>query len=194
MNGLSDSLTIGILLLLVFGAVSFYLYSRISQAERRVTLLENLLMDLKMSTEAAFTGVDLQGVPDFVRPVSSPSPLEKEDVDDVKEDEYAAMLASTNPMQFDAPAPGSEVSELPPIEEEQKEEEEVKKASPVDVNYESMTLKELQALARERGIAVSSQRKRELIDALKKVVKTEVVEPFVGASTGKEGYSVQLEL
>ena len=44
--GLSDSLTIGVLLILVFGAVSFYLYSRMSQTERRVGLLENLLMDL----------------------------------------------------------------------------------------------------------------------------------------------------
>jgi hypothetical protein len=91
MAGLSDSITIGILLLLIFGAVSFYLYSRMSQTEKRLGLLENLLLTLKLSTEASLMG------PDSVEPVSSPAPLNPEDVDDVHEDDYAAMLKATGP-------------------------------------------------------------------------------------------------
>jgi hypothetical protein len=38
----------------------------------------------------------------------------------------------------------------------------------MDANYESMSLKELQALARQRGLNGIPSRKRELVDALKK--------------------------
>jgi hypothetical protein len=56
MSQLNDSLTVGILLLLIFGAVCFYLYSKMVQNEKRVSLLENLLVSLKMSTEASLGG------------------------------------------------------------------------------------------------------------------------------------------
>ena len=42
MNGLSDSVTIGIVLALVFGALFFYIYSRVTQNEKRVSLIENM--------------------------------------------------------------------------------------------------------------------------------------------------------
>ena len=58
MAGLSDSLTVAILLTLVFGAITFYLYSRMGQNEKRLGLLENLLLTLKMSTEASLMGPD----------------------------------------------------------------------------------------------------------------------------------------
>jgi len=83
---LGDSLTVGIVLALVFGAVCFYLYSRMSQNEKRVGLLENLLLSLKMSTEASLFG------PDMVEPTSSPAPLSSTDVEEVTEENYAEML------------------------------------------------------------------------------------------------------
>ena len=152
MAGLSDSLTIGIVLILVFGAAAFYLYSRMTQNEKRLNLLENLLLTLKISTEASLLG------PDSVEPVSSPSPLDSHDVDDVNEEEYADMLKSV-PM-VSAPAPEKEESLLRSMDAEPK--------LSLNVNYESMTAKELQALAKERGLPSSITRKKELIEALKK--------------------------
>jgi len=207
MSGLSDSITVGILLMLVFGAFSFYLYSRINQAERRVSLLENLLMDLKMSTEAAFTGADLRSMytndgPTSVHPVSEGSPLSSDDVEPVKEEDYEALLASalpSNSSNVDAQleeSPRSAQEFVQPLSD-------VTPKQQMDVNYESMTLKELQALARERGLSVTNQRKREMIDALKKSATSTSETPLEsvketnelpGASVGKEGYSVQLEL
>jgi hypothetical protein len=227
MSGLSDSITVGILLLLVFGAVSFYLYSRVSQAERRVSLLENLLMDLKMSTEAAFTGVDLNASyngPTSVRPVSEGSPLSFEDVDTVKEEDYAAMLSatavpstpSTEPVSTEHVRPVEYVDhvehvehvdhvehveqELRPMEQESttNDANETSSKRQMDVNYESMTIKELQTLARERGMNVSNQRKGQLIDSLKKLPSSTLEslkeDSLPGATVSKEGYSVQLEL
>lgn len=81
MNTLSDSLLVGILITLVFGAICFYLYSRITQTEKRVNLLENLLLDLKLTTEAQLSGPEFLG-PDSVEAISGPSPLESADVDD----------------------------------------------------------------------------------------------------------------
>ena len=75
MSALGDSLTVGILLTLIFGAVCFYLYSRLGQTEKRLGLLETLLLSLKMSTEASLMG------PDSVEAVSAPTPLNVDDVD-----------------------------------------------------------------------------------------------------------------
>ena len=167
MAGLSDSLTIGILLILVFGAAAFYLYSRLTQTDKRLSLMENVLLTLKMSTEASMMG------PDSVEPVSMPSPLQADDVDEVDEEQYAEMLknaavgpSSSGPSEEAAaeellrsiptPAAASAVTEAT--------------ARKMDANYESMSLKELQALAKTRGLAGGTKltKKRELIDYLKR--------------------------
>lgn len=160
MAGLSDSITIGILLLLIFGAVSFYLYSRMSQTERRLGLLENLLLTLKLSTEASLMG------PDSVEPISSPAPLNPEDVDDVHEEDYAAMLKASSPSHVAAPS-------APPAKSDEAAAEELlrsmnlEKKTSVDVNYESMSAKELKALVKERNLAGAPEKKREIIAFLK---------------------------
>jgi hypothetical protein len=103
MNGLSDSLTIGLVLALVFGALFFYLYSRLSQAEKRVSLTENILLDLKMATEN--TMMAMASVPhshsqddetpytngqmvDHVEAVGLPEPVEKEEVEQIPDEEF----------------------------------------------------------------------------------------------------------
>lgn len=176
--GLSDSLTIGILLILVFGAVSFYLYSRMAQTERRVGLLENLLMDLKMSTEAALAGPEMLG-PESVEPVSGPAPLGMDDVDAVEEEEYAAAAAAAPaPEAAPAPAPAPATATTA--------------AGKMDVNYESMTVKELAALAKERGLTGVGQRKREIIDALKRngSAPPAAVQPLAALEDDLEGAEV----
>ena len=162
MNGLGDSLTIGVVLTLIFGAGFFYLYSRLSQNEKRVSLLENLLLNLKMSTEASLMG------PDMVEATSSPSPLEKTDVDEVNEVDYADMLKgidTANELVGDSAAAVSQKEEVVSRPTESEPTTSVRK---MDANYESLSLKELQALARQRGVTGVSARKRDLVDALKK--------------------------
>jgi len=167
MAGLGDPLTIGILLSLIFGAVGFYLYSRIGQNEKRVNLLENLLLSLKLNTEASLNG------PDSIEPVSMPAPLAADDVDGVDEEEYATLAESVNTPVAPAPAPA-------PAAAAEADEEEAAAAllraltpsepRKMDLNYEAMSLKELQTLARQRGLSGVPQRKRDLIESLKKQV------------------------
>ena len=173
MAGLSDSLTIGILLILVFGAAAFYLYSRLTQTDKRLSLMENVLLTLKMSTEASMMG------PDSVEPVSMPSPLQADDVDEVDEEQYAEMLKRSGPPFVESSASEEAAAEEllrsiptpPPVAEAEAEAEaEPTTSRKMDANYESMSLKELQALAKTRGLSAGAKatKKRELIDFLKR--------------------------
>ncbi len=56
MNIVGDVFTVGIVLLLLIGAVAFYLYTRIAQVEKHMNLLESILLDLKVATENSFLG------------------------------------------------------------------------------------------------------------------------------------------
>jgi len=199
---LGDSLTVGIVLALVFGAVCFYLYSRMSQNEKRVGLLENLLLSLKMSTEASLFG------PDMVEPTSSPAPLSSTDVEEVSEENYAEMLkglgsaAAAAPV-VPAPAPAAPAAVEESVSDEKAAEELLRSLDTrkMDANYESMSLKELQALAKQRSLAGAGQmRKRELIDALKRQgddapsapQPLPTVNEFAGAVAGETGFDVEL--
>jgi hypothetical protein len=221
MNGLSDSLTIGILLTLIFGAVAFYLYSKLSQSEKRIGLLENLLLTLKMSTEASLEG------PDRVEAVGGPSPLSREDVEGVEEEDYENLLKEI-PAGAGAVAQAAEVvsasetaSSTPKVatpialgEAKQEEDEEellrTLESIPgageataqhgeanlrVTVNYEAMNVKELQSLARQRGLTSIPTRKRELIDALKREGTHTPLAPSEGELEGatiEHGFEVQM--
>jgi Rho termination factor, N-terminal domain len=175
MNGLSDTITLGLVLILVFGSVCLYLYTRIQQAETKINLLESILLDLKMTNE-------LKAYPSLPLPVpadehvgvmisdSRPAPVETQQikpfVDDDEDLAPGAVVGYTDDSDS-KPAPASaaaaaaaEVSS--PLL--QLNESGVK----VSPNYEAMTLKELRDLAKERKLhGTSSLKRSELIDALK---------------------------
>lgn len=179
MNGLSDALTIGIVITLVFGALFFYLYSRLSQNEKRVSLIENILLDLKMSADAGWgvhgtgpeSGEEESMTVDQVKPVSAPEPLASDDVDTTDENMYKDILAQTNAPDVNL-ASGTSIDEVksfdlsPSKSSSPKASVQVTKVQP---NYESMSNKELKSLAKQRGINVpSAAGKKEIIAALRK--------------------------
>jgi hypothetical protein len=59
----------------------------------------------------------------------------------------------------------------------------------MNANYEAMTLKELQALGRQSGVAVHGLKKKEIIDSLKRKTMPELE----GADVGVQGFMVNLE-
>jgi hypothetical protein len=194
MNGLSDALTIGILLVLIFGAVSFYLYSRLSQNEKRVSLLENLLLTLKMNTEASLEG------PDTVEAVSSPVPLSAEEVETIHEEEYADMLKDIAPQPTTTiPVTTTTISAEEDAEELLRSMESNSNNRSVDVNYESMSVKELRSLAKERGLSGVPQSKSAIIDLLKKnggTASTTITplteqEGELGGAKTESGYTIE---
>jgi hypothetical protein len=159
---LSESATIGILLLLIFGAVSFYLYSRINYTEKRMGLMENMLLDIKMSLESMH-----KEEPEFVpEPVGAPRPMESSEAEPLPEEEtyYQSVLAQA----------GENEAAVTETETEAEGTEVVHEEKPaVSVNYESMTKDDLIALAEKRGAKTGKRPgRKDLIAALKKLDET----------------------
>lgn len=181
MNGLSDALTVGLVLALIFGALVFYLYTRIGQVEKRVSLTENILLDLKMATEntlMAMAPPSYAHVHDVerVEPISAPQPIEKEEVEEVNEEDFYKTVMEQAAKATDAPV------QLESIQ-----------ATKVDANYESMTLKELKEEAKRKGIKVGANaHKKDIIDSLKRQGQGSVLEPVPGDGALEEGFPVEL--
>jgi len=186
MNGLSDSLTVGLVLALVFGALVFYLYTRIGQIEKRVSLTENILLDLKMATENTLMAMSSgQGhvhthEVERVEPISAPEPMPSEEVEEVNEEEfYKTVLEQAQAKSTEAPV-----------------STEVAQNTRVDANFEAMTLKELKDEAKRRGVKVGANpHKKDIIDALKRQGQVSVLEPVPGSSSDgalEEGFPVEL--
>lgn len=167
MNFLSESLTIGVLLTLVFGAVFFYLYTRVAYTEKRLSLIESILLDIKMTTENL-----MREEPEYVpEPVTGPEPLETKEIEQLPEEDYYKNVIE------------AAATEELPLQEEEIETKEVniiggngRNSAPSNVvvtkvspNYESMTKAELQNVCDKRGIKYKKTSGRsELIGLLRK--------------------------
>jgi hypothetical protein len=173
MMAVSDGVVIGIVLGLVFAAVSYYLYSRQTQLERKVGLMENILLDLKVATEQTL--------------LSSTEPTEhiveqthKQEDDDKQYYEFKSNqdLRETSTQHTDIESSNDNdtsremfVDKIPRSRTPPSSihvERDTTPASPVSVNYESMTYKELTQLAKQKGISgLRNLSKAQVIEAIR---------------------------
>ena len=172
MTSLSDTLTVGFVLVLLFGSIALYLYTCIQQSEQKISLLESILLDLKMSAEfKSYTELPAEHEPVHMKPVVAAAKDNTESNDNayVPFDDAAVEEESSTPMEVeDLAAPLSQPSpkreQMEPLAESSVldiEEESVN-------NYETMSLKELQSLALTRGITgAKSMKKGPLQEALR---------------------------
>jgi hypothetical protein len=173
---MNDALMIGIVLTLVFGAVIFYLYNRLSMTERKMGLVEGVLTDLKIMMDAApFTSShehsdgpsmqEFEPSPEYLNAISGPFPLKEEEVEDVasSEDEYKQAMEQATPLE--TPYKSLQIDELAGVPVTATNAISVTKLSP---DLDSMTLKELQALAKQKGVTIAAgSRRKAIIDILK---------------------------
>jgi hypothetical protein len=175
---ISDGVTIGVVLLLLFGALFFYLWLRIQQVEKRGLLLENILLDLKLTTESTMG--------EFPEPApapatssggggskSAPIHVEEEEVLDSDSD----YLSEVTPMVNVTKEKASEEDYTSVLDEvvasTTKSDSSVVTAvmpsgTRMGSSYESMTLKDLKTLAKTRKISGSGSLTRaQLIQQLK---------------------------
>jgi hypothetical protein len=190
MNFLSESLTVGVLLTLVFGAIFFYLYTRMSYTEKRLSLIESILLDIKMNTENM-----MKEEPEYApEPITGPEPLETKEVEQLPDESYYKGVIE---------AAGVESEEMP--EEEQQEVKQVeiiggtRAAVPstvvvnkVSVNYESLTKSELHALLEKKGLKYKkTQGRNDLINLLRKSEQPSEVQ---GSSSSNEIFPMSAEI
>jgi hypothetical protein len=207
MTYLGDTLTVGLVLVLLFGSIALYLYTRIQQAEQKISLLESILLDLKMASEVQ-TYTELPAdQPSFHRP-KSPSPPHSpsqstptyqpfnDSQDDSSDESHVLTLepipesdsSELNESQ-DLPSQSHSVNNSVQLEvlDELNEVDEYKsvvaeavnQASPKSsVQYENLTLKELQTLAKTRGItSAGTMKKGPLMEALRTSDRSTTVKP-----------------
>jgi hypothetical protein len=143
-------------------------------SEKRVTVMENILLDLKTASESWFAPSDEQPQPQQQQfeQYDSTQQLSSIDSDIVVVDTLPEVVEQ--PLQQQISSSSSSVTSS--------------SGPKVSVNYESMNIKELQAEARNRNISgVSSLRRKELIEQLRKLdesvsgaVSTSIVlDPFL---------------
>ncbi len=165
MPALSDAVVIGIVLTLIFAAVSYYLYSRMVQSETKLGLLESILLNLKMATESSLfmSMSEPPPQPPRLRETKAEVELVEEDQDNNEEMSKSEMQKMIDEAQVNVQ---SNIQD-----ENQKAESvsEVESVSKVHIGFESMSWKELCAEAKKRSITgVSHMNRKKLIDILNK--------------------------
>jgi hypothetical protein len=179
---MNDAVMVGVILTLVFGAIIFYLYNRLSMTERKMGLFEGVLTDLKIMMDSApFASgpppamYEFEPTPEYLNAISGPVPIQKDEVEDVDgsgEEDYQQTLeqalegaAATEALE------GSAAMRMLHIDEMQQPSLlqpaiSVTKLSP---DLDSLTVKELNGLAKQKGLSVpAGTRRKELIELLKK--------------------------
>lgn len=171
MTSLSDTLTVGFVLVLLFGSIALYLYTCIQQSEQKISLLESILLDLKMSAEfKSYTELPAEHEVVHVKPVVAAA---KNDT----ESDHNAYVSFDDAAEEEENSTVLEVEELAPFSQPSPKKEQVEplaESSVLDIveesvsNYETMSLKELQSLALTRGITgAKSMKKGPLQEALR---------------------------
>jgi hypothetical protein len=155
---LSESMALSVLLLLIFGAATVYLYSRITYTEKRLSMMESLLVDIKMMIEGS-TQTEAPAPP--VMPLASayhvPEPVD--------ESVYAAVLEQVQ----EAPVAVAPVAVAPVDTDTSSATGAVEDSQKVGPNYDAMTRAELAALAEQRNLRVTKRTGRgEIINLLRK--------------------------
>jgi hypothetical protein len=173
MTSLSDTLTVGLVLVLLFGSIALYLYTRIQQAEQKISLLESILLDLKMSSEiksyselpaATNRGEAVEHEAGDYAPFS-------EDIDEGEEAHNTYTATPESKTSTPSPSVSGSVEDSGEADVSQYKsviadavsgtEESKSETTAVTVNYEAMSLKELQTLAKTRGITGAGSMKKE---------------------------------
>jgi hypothetical protein len=172
MTTLSETLTLGLVLVLLFGSICLYLYTRIQQNEQKLNLVESILIDLKMTNE-------MKNYPDLPAPTSVAPGPRVEEVSAFTSDKFESEQQAPTVVESEKLATGSPA----PVEESYKDAiKEAVETVNIDIiedahqgdtgsvkigaNYQSMTMNELKALAKQRGVVSSGMRRQQLIEAL----------------------------
>lgn len=177
MSILSESITIGLLLALVFGALFFYLYSRIAYTEKRISLMENILLDIKMNQEQMPTHFiphippninfhDISKVPIVVNRSTYSEPVTYKET---------VLESLDKPLVIDPVSEEIYTSILNDAHNEASKEETPIAPTKLSVNYESMIKEELLEIAKKRGLRTGNKPGREKL--LQLIRKSESAHP-----------------
>lgn len=166
MTTFTDTLTIGIVFLLLFGSIAFYLYTCIQQMEQKLSLQESILLDMKMAAEVKGYSELPAAEPLQTRPATPiPSITPVSSVIAVA----PAEAATIDYPLFEEGIEVETLSHTSVVDYQNALSEGIAAAHESTSEYDHMSLKELQAAAKGRSISTSGKNKAQLIEALKTI-------------------------
>jgi hypothetical protein len=189
----SDVLVIGIVFLLLVGSLFFYLYMYVQQVDQKASLLESILLDMKVSHEiTSFSSNNESPASSAVSSSASASALESANssLESAEQEKPYTPYSDDKPVAEDTLVSGEAVSleELevlkpfqPADELEELEELHDSQLDQPSLNYESMSLKELQSVAKSKGVT-GTMKKNQLIETLKGLEQSGLKHGVVGSS------------
>ena len=170
---MNESIFTTVILLLLVGAMGFYFYTRIAYTDKKLGLLESLLLDLKMH-------MDMEAPLHIPPPTKEAEPFEPEDSEELKADE-AAMYTS---VMESAAVPDEVVVSV------------AADASASTVDYDSMGRDDLMTLAQKKGLRVTkSMKKGAIVNLLRESEKNSspVTNMDGGSESSEMGAPISME-
>jgi hypothetical protein len=159
-----DALIVGLIVLLICGAAIFYLYMRISFYERKGSMMESVIVDLKVAIDSLMSSGQGGGAPVPISPtpeqaveVSAPVPVEPSEAENIPEESfYSSVLEQAH----EAAPEGVTLEKVM----ETLDAEEVS-----EPDLDAMTKNDLLALAEKRGLrAKKSASRNEVLSLLRR--------------------------
>lgn len=166
---MSEPLFLSAVLLLLIAAMGFYFYSRVSYTDKKIGLLESILLDIKMN-------MDMENQLHIPPPLKEPEPFEPEDSEELKAatEMYSSVIESA----------ATEVDENVATSLDGSADA----GSPALPDYDSMSREELNALAEKRSLRVTkSMKKGAVINLLRQADKESPLQAGMEASLSTEG-------
>jgi hypothetical protein len=171
---MNESIFVTAILLLLVGAMGFYFYTRIAYTDKKLGLLESLLLDLKMH-------MDMEAPLHIPPPTKEAEPFEPEDSEELKAEE-AAMYTSV--IESAASGPDEVVVSV------------AADASASTVDYDSMGRDDLMTLAQKKGLRVTkSMKKAAIVNLLRESEKNSspVTNMDGGSESSEMGAPISME-
>jgi hypothetical protein len=172
---MNEALIVGALLLVLIGAVAFYLYSRILFNERKLGLIEGLLLDIRMNMDMEEDPRRTQGAAPFAPgpvPTQVEAPVEQNTIEADDVEEYKTVLEEA------AAAPTTTVPEATAVA-----------PNPYTRDYDALSREEVALIAEKRGIRVTKRMAKGTIIAL--LQEADKTAPQQGAATDVSGTPVE---
>ena len=166
---INESLTIGLLLAVVFGGICFYLYTRVVYTEKRISLMENILLDIKMNQEQKPLHI-LPPIPSeiaFEDTVQDNLQLLQEEDEEKNVEKNEEILEDLSNFENE-----EDTQEYTELLNQVSNETVVKQETPKN-SYDNMTKDQLLEVVKKRGLRAGNRPGREkLISLLEKADET----------------------
>jgi len=192
----SESLIVGLIVLLLCGAACFYMYVRMTFLEKKFVVMESILVDVRVAMDSLMMEhMSQPPAPIAMTPgvaIPPPVPMSSPEAEAIPEETfYSSVLEQAHEKEgaqegesADAVLQSFEAVSIPPAPD-----------APTKQNLDSMTRAELAALAESKGIRVKrSMNRGEVLSLLRRVDSTqnEVLQTGTENVSGSAGGSQQL--